>query len=325
MRIVVLDGHALNPGDLSWDGFRALGEVTVHDRTPPGELPARAAGAEALLTNKTVLDRETLFRLPALRYVGVLATGHNVVDGAAARERGIPVTNVPAYSADSVAQLTFALLLELCQRVGHHAAEVRRGRWGREKDFSWWDGSLVELSGLTLGVVGYGNNGRRVAAIGRALGMRVLVHTPHPGPDPGEGIRFAGWEELLRGADVLSLHCPLTPATERMVDREALALMRPSAFLLNTSRGGLVDEEALATALREGRLAGAGLDVLAEEPPRGGSPLLAAPRCLITPHLGWATTAARGRLMEEARANLEAFLAGGERNVVNRGPAPAPR
>ncbi len=319
MRIVVLDGHTLNPGDLSWDALRALGECVIYERTPPARVLARAAEAEIILTNKTVLDRAALGRLPRLRYVGVLATGYNVVNVAAARERGVIVTNVPAYSTPSVVQLTFALLLELTHHAGRHAAGVHAGRWTRCRDFCYWETPLVELAGLTLGVVGFGRIGRAVAEAGRAFGMRILAHTRTVPPAPPAGVEFVALETLFRQADVVSLHCPLTPETERLVNAERLAWMKPTALLLNTGRGPLVDEVALAAALRENRPAGAGLDVLSTEPPKADNPLLAAPNVVITPHIGWATRAARERLMQTAVENVRAFLAGRPQNAVNAG------
>lgn len=318
MRIVVLDGHTLNPGDLSWDELAALGDLTVHPRTPAELVEVRAHGAEIVLTNKVVLDRATLARLPQLRYLGVLATGTNVVDLAAARERGIPVTNVPGYSTASVAQMVFALLLELTQQVGQHAALVRAGRWSASPDFAFWERPLVELDGQILGLVGFGAIGRRVAAIGAALGMQVLVHTAHPERHAdATAVTFVPLEELLRRSDVVSLHCPLTPSTQGLLDARRLALLKPTALLINTGRGPLVDAAALAAALNGGRLAGAGLDVLTEEPPPLDNPLLSAANCVITPHIAWATRAARLRLMATVVANLRAFLAGTPQHVVN--------
>lgn len=308
-RIVVLDGHTLNPGDLSWADMEALGELQVHARTPAAEIPDRAREAAIMLTNKTALDAATIAALPQLRYIGVLATGHNVVDSAAARARQIPVTNVPAYGTSSVAQHTFALLLELARQVGHHAATVRAGRWSAQPDFCYWDTPQLELDGLVLGLVGGGRIGGAVATLGRAFGMDVRVATRSGGR--GE------LEQVLRAADVVSLHCPLTPDTRHLINATTLAWMKPTALLLNTSRGPLVDEAALAHALETGRLAGAGLDVLSFEPPPADHPLLRAPRCLVTPHLAWGTVAARRRLMQTAVANVAAWLAGRPQNVVN--------
>ncbi len=317
MNIVVLDGHTLNPGDLSWDELKALGPCAIHARTPPGEVLSRAAGAEVILTNKTVLTREHLANLPRLKYIGVLATGTNVVDLAAARERGITVTNVPAYATASVAQLTFALLLELTLHAGHHSLSVHRGDWARRQDFCYWERPLVEVAGRTLGLIGFGSIGRAVAQIALACGMNVLVNVRQPRTDALAGVRFANLEAVFRESDVLSLHCPLTAETRHLVNAERLGWMKPGAFLINTARGPLVDEAALAEALDSGRIAGAGLDVLSVEPPPADNPLLHARNCIITPHLGWATLAARTRLMQAAVENVRAFLNGKPQNVVN--------
>jgi glycerate dehydrogenase len=263
-RIVVLDGHTLNPGDLSWDALKALGSCEIHDRTAPTEVVDRARNAEIVLTNKTVLTRDQIIALPNLRYIGVLATGYNVVETAAASERQVPVTNVPTYGTRSVAQMTFALLLELTQRAGHHAQTVRDGRWSRSPDFCYWDYPLVELADLTLGIVGFGRIGRAVADVGRALGMRIVAATSPRRPVAEGADASLPMDELFRQSDVISLHCPLTEETRHLVNSERLALMKPTAFLLNTSRGPLIDEVALAEALNAGRLAGAGLDVLGQ-------------------------------------------------------------
>lgn len=318
MRIVVLDGYTLNPGDLSWAALQAVGECTVHERTPPDLVVARARGAEVLFTNKVVLGRAEFALLPGLRYIGVLATGYNVVDVAAAREHGIAVTNIPTYGTRSVAQMTFALLLELTQHVGQHALSVRDGRWTRSRDFCYWDQPLVELDGLTLGLVGFGRIGRAVADVARALGMKVCAYDPaaEDGAAPA-GVTLVDLETLFRTSDVVSLHCPLTADNKGLVNAARLALLKPTAFLINTARGPLIDEPALAEALNAGRLAGAGLDVLAVEPPRPDNPLLSAKNCLVTPHISWATAGARRRLMAIAVDNLRAFLAGRPQNVVN--------
>lgn len=317
MRIVILDAFTTNPGDLDWGPVAALGELTVHDRTPDEEIVARASGAEALLTNKTQLSAATLAALPGLRYVGVLATGVNVVDLTAAAAAGVTVTNVPGYSTPGVAQAVFGLLLELTNQTGALSASARTGRWQACDDFCYWDGELVELDGLTFGIVGYGAIGRRVAEIARALGMRVVASSrSRPAGMSAEGVEFLSLDDVFRTADVVSLHCPLTPETKQFVNADRLASMKPSAYLVNTARGGLVDEQALADALAAGRIAGAGLDVLTQEPPRAGSPLLTAPNCVITPHVAWATRKARARLIAAAAANLAAFLAGRPQNVV---------
>jgi glycerate dehydrogenase len=314
-RIVVLDGHTLNPGDLDWGPLLALGRCDIHARSAPEEILARAAGAQVLLTNKTPLARATIEALPELRYVGVLATGTNIVDLGAARERAIAVTNVPGYGTPAVAQATFALLLELANRTGHHAQTVREGRWCASPDFCYWDVPLVELGGLTMGIVGYGAIGRAVSRIARAFEMRVLVTTRHLLPER-EGVKRVALDDLFRHSDVVSLHCPLTEETRGIVNTRRLALMKPSAFLINTGRGALVVESDLAQALDEGRIAGAGLDVLCVEPPMRGNPLLAARNCVVTPHIAWATRAARARLLDTAIGNLRSFLSGNPRNVV---------
>ncbi|MDA0255316.1 MAG: D-2-hydroxyacid dehydrogenase [Planctomycetota bacterium] len=318
MRIVILDAYTTNPGDLDWEPVAALGDLTTYDRTPGDQIIARAARAGAVLTNKTPLAAATLAALPDLKYVGVLATGVNVVDVAAARAAGVTVTNVPAYSTPGVAQAVFALLLELTNQVGRLSAAVHAGRWQSCDDFCFWDGELVELDGLTLGIIGYGDIGRRTAAIGQALGMDVVAasRSRQPGSEEG-GVRFLTIDEVFAQADVVSLHCPLAPETQGLVNADRLAAMKPTAYLINTARGGLVDEQALADALASGRIAGAGLDVVAHEPPRDGSPLCGLANCVITPHVAWATRKARARLIEAAAANLAAFQAGSPRNVVS--------
>ena len=316
MKIVVLDGFTLNPGDLSWDELKSLGDCEIHDRTPQEEVVKRAADAEIVLTNKAPVTRESILSLPKLKYIGVLATGYNIVNTAAARERDILVTNVPTYGTRSVAQHTFALLLELTQHAGHHAQTVRDGRWTTSSDFCYWDYPLVELDSLTMGIVGYGRIGKAVAELAAAFGMKVLATSVTPKHAP-TNIQFTDLATLFRQSDVISLHCPLTPQTKNMVDTKRLGLIKPTAFLLNTSRGPLIDEPALADALNSGRLAGAAVDVLSVEPPPADNPLLRAKNCLVTPHIAWATRAARSRLMQIAIANVRAFIAGEPENVVN--------
>jgi len=317
MNIVVLDGYTLNPGDLSWDVLKELGACAIHDRTPPELVVERARDAEVVLTNKTVLNRESIFALPKLKYIGVLATGYNVVDIAAAKERNIPVTNVPDYGTPSVAQHTFALLLELAHHVGHHAQTVRDGRWVRSADFCYWDFSLVELQGLTFGTIGFGKIGRAITKLAEAFGMKVLVHNRSRLANLPPQFEFVSLEELLSRSDVISLHCPLTAENKQFINAQRLALMKRSAFLLNTSRGPLLDEQAVADALNSDRIAGAALDVLSIEPPKTENPLLTAKNCIITPHIAWATRAARSRLMDIAVENIRAFVSGAPRNVVN--------
>ena len=309
MKIVILDGATLNPGDLSWAGLQQLGPCVIHDRTAAADIVARAREAEIILTNKTVLSAATLAQLPGLRYIGVLATGYNVVDAAAARARHIPVTNIPAYGTMSVAQHTLALLLELTNHVGRHAGSVRAGQWSKCPDFCYAETPLVELDGKTLGLVGAGRIAQAVARLGEAFGMKAIFATRRGGR--------AELERVLAAADVVSLHCPLTPETRELINATTLARMKPSAFLLNTSRGPLVAEADLAAALNAGRLAGAAVDVLSTEPPAADNPLLSADNCLVTPHQAWATQAARQRLMTTAVENVRAFLAGTPRNVVN--------
>lgn len=317
MKIVVLDGYCLNPGDLSWDRVRAFGETRVFDRTPAGEVAERAAGAEIAFTNKTPMPAEVLRQLPELRYIGVLATGYNIVDVEAARRQGIVVTNIPTYGTASVAQFVFALLLELCHNVKLHAEAVRAGEWTRSADWCFTKAPLVELAGLTMGIVGFGRIGRAVGKIADAMGMQVAASdTNLSAAPPYASFRWMALEELLAAADVVSLHAPLVEETRGMIDARALERMKASAFLINTSRGPLVVDQDLADALNAGRLAGAALDVLSQEPPAADSPLLTARNCRVTPHIAWATRAARARLMDEAVRNLAAFVAGETRNVV---------
>lgn len=318
MNLVYLDAHTLNPGDLDWSPIQTLGNVTFYDRTAPDQIIERARDAELVLVNKVKLNRDTLAQLPKLRYVGVTATGYDIVDVAAARERNVVVTNVKGYSTDSVAQLTFALLLELTLHVGRHDRSVHAGEWVRSPDFSYANSPLVELAGKTLGLVGYGDIGRAVARIGRAFGMNVLVNRRHADEPAGDGIRYVDQPTLFAQSDVVSLHCPATPDTVGFVNHDLLARMKPSAFLLNTSRGSLLHEADVADALNRGVIAGAGLDVLSTEPPAADNPLLTARNCVITPHIAWASYEARGRLMHLVADNIRAFLAGNPINVVSR-------
>ncbi len=317
MRLTILDAFTANPGDLSWAGLESLASCTFHDRTPASQVIGRAEDCELVLTNKTVLGADAIRALPKLRYVGVLATGFNVVDLHAARERGITVTNVPGYSTPSVAQTVFALLLELTHRVGHHAQTVREGRWSRCEDFCYWDGSLVELSGLTMGIFGYGAIGEGVARIALGMGMKVIAYRRNWIEEPLPGIGKVHRDEIFERSDVLTLHCPLTEDTRDLIDATSIEKMKRGAFLINTARGPLVNEAELADALNAGRIAGAGLDVLASEPPKQDNPLLSAKNCLVTPHIAWASKAARGRLIATATANVKAFLDGRPVNVVS--------
>jgi glycerate dehydrogenase len=318
MKIVILDGYTLNPGDLSWEPLKELGEVTVYERTAPKDACKRAEGAEVVFTNKVVLDEAVLEKLPSLKYIGVLATGYNVVDVAAAARKGIVVTNIPAYSTSSVAQMAFAHILNIVQRVGYYAQEVSNGKWSRQADFSFWDAPLHELDGKKIGIIGFGNTGRATARIAVGFGLDVYAYTSKSAMElPADVHKCPSMDELFRKCDIVSLHCPLTETTRELVDARKLDLMKPSAILINTGRGGLVNEQDLADALNSGKIAAAGLDVLSSEPPRADNPLLKARNCFITPHQAWATKEARVRLMQLAVNNLKAFLEGKPVNVVN--------
>ena len=317
MKIVVLDGFTANPGDLSWKGLEELGTVTVYDRTKPEETVARAADADIVLTNKVLISREAMMQLPQLKYIGVLATGYNVVDIEAAHDRGIIVTNVPAYSTESVAQMVFAHLLTVTNRTEHYALQNRQGRWTKNPDFCYWDFPHMELAGKTFGIVGLGNIGRRVAEIALAFGMQVKALTSKSANTLPAGIEKADLEALLATSDVISLHCPLTDTTRHLINRETLQRMKPSAILINTGRGPLVDDQAVASALAEGQLAAFCTDVLTEEPPKADNPLLSQPNAFITPHIAWATEEARSRLLQIAISNVEAFLNAKPQNVVS--------
>jgi glycerate dehydrogenase len=318
MKIVFLDAYTSNPGDLSWDGLKQLGECIIYDRSTPEQIVERSREADAILINKVIITREMMEQLPKLRYIGILATGFNYVDVVAAHELGIIVTNVPAYSTPSVAQLAWAHLLNICCMPQHYTDEVRGGLWGRCPDFSFTNTDLIELAGKTMGIVGFGQIGSTVARIARAMDMPVLAYTSKSQDQLPDGVtRARNLEQVFAECDVVSLHCPLTPETRCLVNRERLALMKPTAILINTSRGMLVDEQALADALNEKRLFAAGLDVLPLEPPKDGSPLLTARNCFITPHLGWASKEARIRLIRVVEDNIRAFQAGKPVNVVS--------
>lgn len=316
MKIVILDAYAANPGDLSWDEFAALGELTVYDRTAQEYAAARIGDAEVVFINKVRLTDEIFAACPNLKLVSILATGYNIVDLAAAKRRGITVCNVPGYSTRAVVQMTFALLLEICQQVGLHSGAVHTGRWQTCPDFCFWDRPLIELDGKTMGIVGYGAIGSAVGTVAQALGMKLLVTARHEKPVP-EGARFVSPPELLAQSDVVSLHCPQTAENARMIDAGALAQMKDGAILLNTARGGLLDEQAVADALRSGKLLAAGMDVVSAEPIRADNPLLTAPNCFLTPHIAWAPLETRRRLQAISAENLRAFLAGKPQNVVN--------
>ena len=316
MNIVILDGYSANPGDLSWKELESLGNVTVYDRTSPSETVTRAAEAEVVLTNKVVIGRREMAQLPHLKYIGVLATGYNVVDIEAAHERGITVTNVPAYSTESVAQMVFAHLLTVTNRIEHYAIANREGRWSRNPDFCYWDFPHMELSGKLFGIIGLGNIGQRVAAIAHAFGMRVCAYTSKSENQLPSYVEKKSMEEILSACDVISLHCPLTPDTHHLINSQTLQQMKPSAILINTGRGPLIDDQAVADALAEGRLAAFCADVLTEEPPKATNPLLAQPNAFTTPHIAWASTEARIRLLHVAIDNVRSFLSGHPQNVV---------
>lgn len=317
MKIVLLDAHTANPGDLTWDPLRKLGYCDVFVRTPLEQTVERCAGADVIITNKAALNREIIEALPDLRYIGVAATGYNVVDVAAAQERGIIVTNVPGYSSPAVAQLVFALLLEMTHHVGHHAQTVREGRWAASPDFCYWDFPVQDLADKTLGIVGFGDIGSSVARIALAFGMKVIANRRTWKVAPPEGVEAVELDELFSRSDAISLHCPLTDETRHLIGPRTLALIKPTALLINTGRGPLIDETALAAALNEDRIAGAGLDVLSAEPPAADNPLFAAKNCFITPHIGWASLASRKRLIDAVAANLQAFIDGSPTNVVH--------
>jgi len=319
MRIVVLDGYTLNPGDLSWERLYKLGEVAIFDHTPFDKTVEHANGAEIVFTNKTPLGEAEISQLEGLKYIGVLATGYNVVDVDAAKKRNIIVTNIPTYGTKSVAQMTFALLLEMTQHVQHHSDVVHNGEWTSCRDFCFWKYPLIELEGKTMGIIGFGRIGQSVADIAQAFGMKVLGFDKYKSGQSGrKDFKWVELDELLSESDVVSLHCPLFPETKGMINKVTLSKMKKTAFLINTSRGPLIVDEDLSEALNKGVIAGAGLDVLSTEPPNAGNPLLTCRNCLITPHISWATREARVRLMNIAVDNLEAFLAKYPVNVVNK-------
>lgn len=316
-KIVVLDGYTLNPGDLSWDGLRQFGKTTVYDRTPEELVLERIGDAGIILTNKTVLTGEIFDRAPDIRYVGVLATGYNVVDMAAAKEKGVTVTNIPAYGTAAVAQMTFALLLEMCHHVWAHSEEVKGGAWTGSADFCFWRYPLIELAGKTMGIIGFGRIGQAVANIALAMGMKVLVHDPHPDRTlESKTLKYAQLGKLFAEADIISLHCPLQGSTEGMINRKTIAMMKDNVMIINTARGPLINEEDLSAALNSKKVAGAALDVLSREPPGKDNPLFSAKNCIITPHISWAPKETRERLMEIAVNNVKQFLAGKTVNAV---------
>lgn len=314
MKITVLDGYTENPGDLSWEWLEKLGECTIYDRTPAELIAERTKGCDIVITNKTPLRKELLETLTNLRYIGLLSTGYNIVDWEFCKEKGIPVCNIPSYSTSAVAQLVFALILEHTNSVAVHSNSVHSGEWARSKDFCYWETPLTELDGKTMGIIGFGKIGKAVAKIASAFGMKVIASTNHP--SPYENVEFCDKDELLAKSDFVSLHCPLTPLTEGMVNAEFLSKMKHSAFLINTSRGQVVDENSLADALRNGIIAGAGLDVMTVEPPEADNPLFSLSNCHITPHIAWAGFETRERLMRIAKENVLAFLDGNPKNIV---------
>lgn len=316
VKICILDGYTTNPGDVGWQQLEKIGELTVFDRTPKELILERAKDAQIIITNKTPLSRETIFALPNLQYIGTLATGYNVVDTVAARERSIPVCNVPSYCTKGVAQLTFALLLDLANHVYVHSESVRSGQWAKSVDFCYWKMPIVELEGKSIGIIGFGNIGKAVAELALAMGMKVLVSSRTAKEMPA-GCRWVKQEELFAQSDVITIHCPLTPQTTELINRETLKQMKKTAILINTSRGGVINEADLADALNKGEIAAAGLDVLSTEPPKDDNPLLTAKNCIITPHIAWASKEARIRLVKIVAQNVQQFLNGQPQNVVN--------
>jgi glycerate dehydrogenase len=313
--IVILDGYTENPGDLSWDGFAELGDVKVYDRTSSDLVGQRIAGADIVITNKTPLTAETIKNAEKMQYIGVLATGYNVVDIQAAKERGVVVTNIPTYGTAAVAQFVFALLLEICHHVQHHSDAVKEGRWSKAPDFCFWDYPLIELAGKTMGIIGYGRIGQATGRIAKAFGMKVIAYDSYQ--NPGLKDEYVSLDALLSESDVIALHCPLFPETEGIINKESIAKMKDGVILINNSRGPLIVEQDLADALNRGKIAAAGLDVVSSEPIREDNPLLQAKNCLITPHISWAPRESRQRLMDIAVANLKGFLSGARQNVVN--------
>ena len=317
MKIVVLDGYTLNPGDLSWDGIGGLGELSVYDRTPEDQVVERIGDAEIVFVNKVKMTREIL-KQTRIKYIGVLATGYNVVDTEAAAELGIAVSNIPTYGTDSVAQMVFALLLELCHHVGAHDEAVKKGQWSRSQDFCFWNFPLMELAGKTMGIIGYGRIGQRTGEIARAFGMKVLAYNRKPNRElESEALKFVELEELYAQSDIISLHCPLNESTQGIINKDSIRLMKESVIIINTSRGPLIVEQDLADALNYGKVYGAGLDVLAIEPVKEDNPLLTAKNTFITPHIAWAPRESRQRLMEIAASNVKSFLDGRAENIVN--------
>ena len=315
MKITVLDGYTENPGDLSWDALGSLGQLAVYDRTPTSEIASRIGDSEIVFTNKTPLSEKIINEASNLKFIGVLATGYNIVDIAAAQKKGIPVCNVPAYGTDSVSQFAIGLLLELCMRIGYHDAAVHNGRWSACQDFCFWDFPLVELAGKTMGIIGFGRIGHRTGEIARALGMNVIVSSPH---EKNDGFSYVNQSEIFAKSDVIVLHCPLVPETRNLICKASIAQMKPGVMIINNSRGPLINEMDLSEALKSGKVAGAAVDVVSSEPIAADNPLLSAPNCIITPHMSWAPKEARQRIMDTSVSNLRSFLDGHAENVVNK-------
>lgn len=318
MKIVVLDGYTENPGDLSWGGLEALGELTVYDRTPAELIHERIGDAEIIFTNKTPISAKTLECSSNVKYIGVLATGYNVVDIATAKEKGIVVTNIPTYGTDAVGQFAIAMLLEICHHVAHHSDAVHEGRWERNPDWCFWDYPLIELAGKTLGIIGFGRIGQKTGTIAKAMGMNVLAYDSHPNDKGRDIAEYVELDEIFAKSDVISLHCPLFPSTEGIINKDNIARMKDGVIIINNSRGQLIVEKDLADALNSGKVYAAGLDVVSTEPVKGDNPLLKAKNCIITPHISWAPKEARQRIMDMSVENLKQFLAGNPVNVVNR-------
>lgn len=319
MKIVILEAHAVNPGDISWESLNTFGEVTVYDHTPSELAAERIGDAEIALINKTDFTAQLMDQCPELRYIGILATGYNNIDLKAASERGITVTNIPAYSTPSVVQHTFALLLELCMQTGRHSAGVKAGKWSACRDFSYWETPLMELSGKTMGIIGFGQIGASVAKVAVCFGMKVLACAARPRSDSGiDGVRMTTFDDIAEHADVISLHCPLTAENRELIRAETISKMRAGVIIINTARGGLVNEQDIADALYSGKLGGYGADVLTREPPKDGSPLFDAPNCVITPHIAWAPIESRKRLISIATENVRSYIEGRSQNKVNQ-------
>ena len=315
MKIVILDGYTENPGDLSWDGFEALGELTVYDRTPLDKIIERIGNAEVVYTNKTPITRETIESCPNIKFIGMLSTGYNVVDVEAAKEHGVPVSNIPTYGTAAVGQFAIALLLEICHHIGHHNKAVHDGKWQNNIDWCFWDYPLIELAGKTMGIIGYGRIGQTTARIAKALGMDVIAYDTNASAGTEE---YVSIDELYKRADVISLHCPLFPSTEGIINKDSISQMKDGVIIINTSRGPLIVEKDLADALNSGKVYAAGVDVVSSEPISADNPLLTAKNCFITPHIAWASKESRQRLMDIAVSNLSAYLAGHPENVVNK-------